>query len=77
MDTKNEAAIARMKDAWSAELKRQKEAWAASERIKRDQWMDSKAQEIKQITVKGLEQEVGSSDQSRKVIESRSVVATR
>ena len=49
-----------MKEGWALELKRQREGWAASEKAKRDAWMEAKTREVKEVTVKGLEQEVGS-----------------
>ena len=56
---KHERAIAKLKEGWGAELRRQREGWAAAERVKREQWMGAKTQEVKDITVKGLESEVG------------------
>jgi 5-azacytidine-induced protein 1 len=55
---RHERALAKLKDGWSAELRRQKEAWSASERVKREQWVEAKTAEVKELTVKGLEQEV-------------------
>lgn len=52
--------MSKMKEGWSAELKRQRESWAATERTKREAWMEAKTREVKEATVKGLEQEVGS-----------------
>lgn len=51
--------VSKLKDAWAVELKRQHEAWAAGDKAKREAWLDAKTQEIKDITVKGLESEVG------------------
>jgi hypothetical protein len=58
-EERNQHTIAKLKEAWAAELRRQKEAWAAAERAKRETWMSTKTQEIKDVTVKGLEAEVG------------------
>ncbi|GIM00334.1 hypothetical protein Vretimale_5477 [Volvox reticuliferus] len=58
VEERQERAIAKLKEGWAAELKRQKEAWAAAEKQRREAWMQSKAAEIKDVTVKGLEGEV-------------------
>ncbi|KAG2485000.1 hypothetical protein HYH03_016204 [Edaphochlamys debaryana] len=57
-DEKHEKVLAKLKEGWAAELRRQKEAWAAAEKQRREAWMASKASEIKDVTVKGLEGEV-------------------
>ncbi|KXZ53290.1 hypothetical protein GPECTOR_7g1184 [Gonium pectorale] len=57
-DDRQERSIAKLKEGWAAELRRQKETWAAAEKQRRDAWMASKAAEIKDVTVKGLEGEV-------------------
>ncbi|KAJ9534350.1 hypothetical protein QJQ45_016047, partial [Haematococcus lacustris] len=57
-EARQERNLAALKDGWAAELKRQKEAWAAGERVKREAWMEAKTSEVKELTVKGLEQEV-------------------
>jgi hypothetical protein len=59
-DERQERAISKLKDGWAAELKRQKDGWAAAEKQRREAWMQSKAAEIKDVTVKGLEGEVRS-----------------
>ena len=40
------------------ELKKQKEVSEAAEKIRRDKWIKEKTQEIKELTVKGLEPEI-------------------
>ncbi|GLC34800.1 hypothetical protein PLESTM_000241500 [Pleodorina starrii] len=57
-DERQERTIAKLKEGWATELKRQKEGWAAAEKQRREAWMQSKATEIKDVTVKGLEGEV-------------------
>ncbi|GLI64721.1 hypothetical protein VaNZ11_008065 [Volvox africanus] len=57
-EERQERAIAKLKEGWAAELKRQKETWAAAEKQRQEAWMQSKAAEIKDVTVKGLEGEV-------------------
>ncbi|GFR47914.1 hypothetical protein Agub_g9714 [Astrephomene gubernaculifera] len=57
-EERQERAIGKLKEGWAVELRRQKEAWAAAEKQRREAWMASKAAEIKDVTVKGLEGEV-------------------
>ncbi|GIL49463.1 hypothetical protein Vafri_5793 [Volvox africanus] len=57
-EERQERAIAKLKEGWAAELKRQKETWAAAEKQRQEAWIQSKAAEIKDMTVKGLEGEV-------------------
>jgi hypothetical protein len=57
-EERHERMLSKLKDGWAAELRRQKEAWAAGERSKRDAWVAAKTQEVKELTVKGLEGEV-------------------
>lgn len=57
-EERQERAMAKLKEGWTAELKRQKEAWAAAERVRREQWQEAKTTEVKELTVKGLEAEV-------------------
>ena len=57
-EDKHDAALSKMKEGWAAELKRQREGWAAGEKAKREAWMEAKTREVKEVTVKGLEQEV-------------------
>eukprot|EP00798_Chlamydomonas_sp_ICE-L_P006342 gene6342-2967_t len=56
-DDRQDRAITKLKEGWVQELRRQREGWATAERIKREQWMAAKTQEVKDITVKGLEAE--------------------
>jgi 5-azacytidine-induced protein 1 len=58
MEEKNEQVVVKMKEGWAQELRRQREGWLAAEKVKRGQWMEAKTREVKEVTVKGLEQEV-------------------
>ena len=57
-EDKHSVAMSKMKEGWAAELRRQREGWAATEKGKREVWMEAKTREVKEVTVKGLEQEV-------------------
>ncbi|GAX81176.1 hypothetical protein CEUSTIGMA_g8609.t1 [Chlamydomonas eustigma] len=57
-EERHEVAMQKMKGGWADELRKQREGWAAAEKLKRDAWMEAKTREVKEATVKGLEQEV-------------------
>ena len=59
-------AMSKMKEGWAAELRRQREGWAATEKGKREVWMEAKTREVKEVTVKGLEQEVRGRGEGRR-----------
>lgn len=54
-----EAKITRdLKEKHSREMKANKDAWVAAEKARKDKWVVEKTQEIKEITIKGLEPEL-------------------
>lgn len=47
-----------LKQKLDIELKNNKQKWMAAEKIRREKWMKDKTQEIKELSVKGLEPEI-------------------
>ncbi|KAL4483844.1 hypothetical protein ABPG72_006219 [Tetrahymena utriculariae] len=46
------------KEKYIKDLKLQKEAWFAAEKQRKEKWMNEKTNEIKEVTIKGLEPEI-------------------
>ena len=46
-----------LEERYKVELQKNKDAWSASEKVRWERWQASKTQEIKELTVKGLQPE--------------------
>ena len=47
-----------IKDKYKKEIKNNKDAWMAAEKTRKERWVSEKTQEIKEMTLKGLEPEI-------------------
>ena len=59
VEAKNSKYVADLKEKFQREIKNSKDVWAASEKQRREKWIKEKTNEIKEITIKGLEPEIG------------------
>ncbi|XP_065660315.1 centrosomal protein of 131 kDa isoform X2 [Hydra vulgaris] len=58
MDQRFTTKIKQMTESHALELKKQKDINEAAEKVRREKWIKEKTQEIKELTVKGLEPEI-------------------
>ena len=57
-DKKKQAEIEEIKEKYTKELKANKDAWLTAEKARKEKWLQEKTQEIKNLTIKGLEPEI-------------------
>ena len=58
IDSRWQVKLDKEREAWKLDLQKQKALFAATEQSRRDAWERSKTEELKELTIHGLEQEV-------------------